>query len=91
MNESQQDGDRLTRIEGQLAEVVQLLRDQKTVKERYTVDEAAERTPYQPYTLRRACREKRIEATKGPDGQWRIPHDVVVMIQNDGLPKASPA
>ena len=53
----------------------------------YTVSEAAELTKLSEWTVRNACNKGRIKAEKSPDGQWRIPRDVLVKIQNEGLPK----
>jgi excisionase family DNA binding protein len=67
----------------------QLKASQTTAPEKYayTVEEAAELTELSEWTIRDACRNKRITAEKGPDGKWRIPRDVLVKIQNEGLPK----
>jgi len=81
--------DRLADLEAGVAEIRQLLKAQagQTVKQLYTVNEVAERTGFSPWTLRHACNKGRIKAQKGPDGQWRVPHDELVKIQNQGLPK----
>jgi hypothetical protein len=54
-------------------------------KDWYTVAEVAELVKRAIWTIRNACREGRIKAEKGPDGQWRIPRDELVNIQNRGL------
>ena len=56
-------------------------------KRAYTVSEAAELSKLSEWTIRNACNKGRIKAEKVADGQWRIPRDVLVKIQNDGLPK----
>ena len=87
--------DRLAVLEGQqlenrelLAEILQLVRDALVPhdKQWYTVAEVEKCTPYTKWTIRRACAKGRITAQKGRDCQWRVPHEQVIKIQNEGLP-----
>jgi excisionase family DNA binding protein len=87
---SQTDG--MERIEAQLVEVRDTLKKleqsmRPAEKDFYTVEEAAEITPYAAWTLRRACHDGRITALKSPNGQWRIAREEVIKITNQGLPK----
>ena len=81
--------DRIAGVESQLAEIKELLenRAHPVVKDFYTVAEVADRTEYEPWTIRNACRKGRIKAEKGPDRHWRISRDELASIQNHGLPK----
>ena len=63
---------------------------QKTVKESYTTQEAAKILEKRPYTVREWCRNRRVNAYKpgcgrGAEEEWRITHDELVRIQNEGL------
>jgi hypothetical protein len=57
-------------------------------KESYTVKEVAERLGKSWYTVRQWCNLGRAHATKihgrGRQGEWRIPHQELVRLQNDG-------
>ena len=83
--------DAVVGLQAELAEIKELLRKQQkpvppTEKHAYTVKEAAELTGYKPWTIRQAANKGRIQSQKSPDGQWRIPHEEVTAIQNQGLP-----
>ncbi|MEQ8853634.1 helix-turn-helix domain-containing protein [Gimesia sp.] len=85
------EGERLHSIERQLTEVRSLLQrshQQSIVKEFYTVKEAAEKVGLAPWTIRQACNKGRIsDAKKHPrSGDWRIPHQSITQIQNEGMP-----
>lgn len=62
-------------------------------RQAYTVVEAAARLDLTRWTVRQACNHGRIRARKvpgrGKKGQWRIPHDELVRVQNEGLLPAS--
>lgn len=65
------------------------------VKESYTVEEAAERLERAEWTVRQWCNKGQAKATKirgrGRKGEWRISHDELVPLQNEGpLPEAKP-
>ena len=83
--------DRIANVEAQLAEVRDLLRKQQRLasaaeRKFYAVDEVAELTGLKPWTIRQACNKGRVKASKGDDGRWRIPHDELVRLQEEGLP-----
>jgi hypothetical protein len=52
----------------------------------YTVEQAAARLDYSPWTIRNACRVGRIQAQKASNGKdWLIPHDEILRIEREGL------
>jgi hypothetical protein len=58
-------------------------------KETYTVEEAAERLNRRPYTVRQWCNKGQVKDVykvrgKGRQGEWRIPHEVLVKLQAEG-------
>lgn len=58
-------------------------------KETYTTDEAAERLKRSSWTVRDWCNKGQVAGAyrvrgKGRRGEWRIPHDALVRIQNEG-------
>lgn len=62
----------------------------KIVKEFYTTAEVAKILGKRPYTVREWCRLGRINAEKanfgrGLDEEWRVRHDELLRIQNEGL------
>lgn len=62
----------------------------QTVKEFYTTDDLAKIFGKAEYTVREWCRLRRINAKKiacgrGGEKAWRISHQELVRIQNDGL------
>jgi excisionase family DNA binding protein len=85
-------GERLDRFEErctQVASNLTLLTQQRTVKEAYTVKEAAEILGRSEYTVRELCRLTRIAAKKlpggrGNEGEWRIPHEELMRYQAEG-------
>ena len=82
--------ERLAALESTLARIEKGLKaTQAASPERkfYTVDEVSEQTGLSGWTVRQACNKGRIKAEKGPNGQWRIPRDELVKLQNEGLPK----
>jgi hypothetical protein len=78
---------RMERIEARLKLSVE--------KESYTVDEAAERLSRKPWTVRQWCNKGQVQGAhkvhgKGRTGEWRIPHEELVRLQNRGpLPEAA--
>jgi hypothetical protein len=81
--------DQLAKLESQVAEIRDLLKRQintGVAREVYSVNEVADRTGYKPWTIRQACNRKRLKATKGDDGRWRIPHEELIRLQEQGLP-----
>jgi hypothetical protein len=72
---------RMERIEARLALSVE--------KESYTVEEAAERLDRKPWTVRQWCNKGQVKGAykvhgKGRTGEWRIPHEELVRLQNRG-------
>ena len=83
----------LTQLNERLARIEQAIGEnngRNFNKEWYTVAETAEILKRKPYTVREWCRLKRIHASKtmcgrGGEEEWRIRHDEISRIQNDGL------
>ena len=78
--------ERLGRIESLLERLVQ----QRTVKDWYTIAEAAEILHKAEFTVREWCRLDRVRARKRACGrgrarEWMIAHDELLRIQNEGL------
>jgi hypothetical protein len=78
--------ERLQRIE----QMLELLIQQRTIKEWYTTAEIAKILGKAEFTVREWCRLKRIHATKkecgrGVSSEWIISHEELVRIQNHGL------
>jgi hypothetical protein len=78
--------ERLDRIETILARLLQ----QQTVKDWYTIAEAAEILGKAEFTVREWCRLGRVAAQKRPCGrgrsrEWMIAHAELMRIQNEGL------
>ena len=64
------------------------------VKEMYTTEEVAGRIGRSEWTVRQWCNKGQVRGRKvrgrGRQGEWRIPHDELVRVQNDGpLPAAT--
>lgn len=73
--------ERLDRIEQRLALSI--------AKESYLVEEAAERLNRKPWTVRQWCNKGQVKGAKkvrgkGRTGEWRIPHEELLRLQNDG-------
>jgi hypothetical protein len=67
-----------------------LLTQQRTVKEAYTVEEAAKKLGKAAFTVREWCRQERVHAEKracgrGQSQEWKITHAELLRIQNEGL------
>jgi hypothetical protein len=80
----------LARLESRLTEVVELLLDQKTVKDWYSTAEAAAVLAKAEFTVREWCRHRRIRAEKRPCGrgryqEWMISHAELTRVRNEGL------
>ena len=78
--------ERLQRIE----QMLELLVQQRTVKEWYSTAEVAKILGKAEFTVREWCRLKRIYAEKkecgrGTSSEWIISHEELVRIQNHGL------
>lgn len=82
--------DVLTRMDGRLAELRDLLLNQRTVKDFYTTAEAAELLGRSDYTVREWCRLGRVAGQKRACGrgtalEWIIPHAELERLRNQGL------
>jgi hypothetical protein len=82
--------DSITKLDAQLTEIRGLLKRQESLlrpvqKTFYSIEEVAEVTSYKPWTVRQACNKGRIKAKKGEDGRWRVPHDELTRLQEEGL------
>jgi len=83
-------GARLAQIEGLLYELLSRLDVRNLEKEFYTTVEVAKILTKRPYTVREWCRLGRVHAEKalsgrGIDDEWRISHQELCRIQNEGL------
>jgi len=81
---------RLAGLNGALEELAGLVLSEQTVKEAYTTQEVAHILGKRPYTVREWCRHGRVHAYKaafgrGGEDEWRIGHQELVRIQNEGL------
>lgn len=82
--------DRLQDLARQLGRVYELVAAKVVVKELYTTAEVAHLLNRRPYTVREWCRHGRIHAVKthagrGEEEEWRIGHEELTRIQNEGL------
>jgi hypothetical protein len=87
--------EQLQRIHAMLDTLAKQVLSQQLVKEYYSTKEAAKVLGKRPYTVREWCRMGRIRAEKadfgrGLDEEWRISHDELVRIQNEGLMTLKP-
>lgn len=82
--------DRFAKLEEQVAEIRDLLKRQVVstgaTKDWYSVNEVADQTGHKRWTIRQACNTRRIKASKGDDGRWRVHHEELVRLQERGLP-----
>ena len=81
---------RQDRIESLLAEIQAGIDAAPSKKEYYTTTEAAELLGKACFTVRQWCRLQRIHAEKthagrGIDAEWRISHQEIERIRNEGL------
>ena len=81
---------KLTRIESVLCDLHELVTNRQTIKDSYTTQEVAKILDKRPYTVREWCRLQRVNVFKamwgrGAEEEWRISHDELVRIQNEGL------
>ncbi len=73
-----------------LSETVELLVEQRTIKEWYTTAEVARFLGKAEFTVREWCRLGRVEADKrrcgrGRSQEWIVSHDELTRIRNEGL------
>ena len=81
---------RLDELETIAAEIRDNVLKTTVDKEAYTTKEAAELLQRKPFTVREWCRLGRVNAFKiesgsGAEDEWRIPHEELLRIQNEGL------
>lgn len=88
---------RLSHLEGkldvlsqQLLRVYEIVAAKVTVKDSYTTTELAHILNRRPYTVREWCRLGRVNATRTHAGrgeveEWRVSHQELQRIQNEGL------
>lgn len=81
---------KLARIESALSDLHELVANGQMIKDSYTTLEVAKVLNKKPYTVREWCRLQRVNADKamcgrGSEEEWRISHEELVRIQNEGL------
>ncbi len=81
---------RFASLEELLADLRDALGERRKVKASYTTVEVAELLGKRPYTVREWCRHGRVNATKamcgrGGEEEWRISHEELERVRNDGL------
>lgn len=81
---------RLEAIEQTVTVVRELAASKRVVKEFYTTAEVAGLLGRRPYTVREWCRLGRVHAIKahagrGSEEEWRISHEDLLRIKNEGL------
>lgn len=74
----------------EIQNTLNLLVQQRTVKEFYTTDEVAKLLGKRPFTVREWCRFGRIRCRKQNNGRgkyqsWVIAHEELLRIQREGL------
>jgi hypothetical protein len=82
--------ERLSGIEEVVSEVQRTMAYPAIAKEFYSISEAAKILRRRPYTVREWCRLGRVKGQKahsgrGLDEEWRISHEELTRIQNEGL------
>lgn len=76
-------------IVGRLARMEKML-SLARVKETYTAEEAAAQVGKSPWVVRQWCNKEqvpgayKIQTGRGKKGEWRIPHESLVRLQNEG-------
>lgn len=81
---------RVASLEAKFDEFCEKMLATRIEKESYTTQEVAALLGKRPYTVREWCRLKRVRAHKaeygrGGEDEWRIAHEELVRIQNEGL------
>lgn len=81
---------RLSELEAVIMQFAEHRTTQLTVKAFYTTAEVAKRLGKRPYTVREWCRLGRVRGEKthtgrGVDEEWRISHEELERLQNEGL------
>lgn len=80
----------LTKLEGSVRELRSSVGERSRIKQSYSTAEVAAILGKRPFTVREWCRLGRIRAEKahsgrGSEPEWRISHDELERIQNEGL------
>lgn len=82
-------GNRIEELEGLVQQIYEAVSKPQLQKEAYTTAEVAKLLGKRPYTVREWARLGRVNAYKvcgrGAEDAWRITHEELVRIQNDGL------
>ncbi len=78
--------ERLERIETLLVQIV----EQQTVREHYSVEQAAKILEKTAFTVREYCRLGRVNARKKRSGRgkhdnWTLSHEEILRVQREGL------
>ncbi len=81
---------RLDRLDERMAELRDLLAQQRTTKAWYTTAEVGAIADKSEYTVREWCRQGRVHARKRPCGrgkskEWVLSHAEVERLRNEGL------
>ncbi len=81
---------RLVGVESLLSAILEKVIQGNVVKEYYTTQDVARILSKRPYTVREWCRLGRVRGEKshsgrGVDEEWRISHEELMRIQNEGL------
>lgn len=80
----------ILRLETVLNEVRTALGERASIKDSYSTAEVAKLLGKRPFTVREWCRLGRVRAEKtysgrGAEPEWRLSHDEVVRVRNEGL------
>jgi hypothetical protein len=72
-----------------LRQMLMTLLNREQVKESYSTEEVAKKLGKRPWTVRQWCNLGQVPGAKhtagrGKSGEWRIPHEVLVKLQNEG-------
>ena len=81
---------RLEQLQVVIHEIHKRVNESFPDREAYSTKEAAELLDRKPFTVREWCRLGRVNAFKiesgrGQDDEWRISHEEIIRIRNEGL------
>jgi transposase len=82
---------RLEAVEGLMAEIKKSLLS-STVRDSYTVEQAAKRLGKAEWTVRQWCNKGLVPGAqkvhgRGRQGEWRVPHEALVRLETEGPTK----
>jgi len=82
--------ERIASLEHTISELRDFILKQQPAKDSYSTQEIASILGRRPYTVREWCRLQRINAYKamcgrGCEEEWRVTHEELCRIQNEGL------